>query len=103
MCQLGRWATKGVDWRVPRRLEEKTSTNEHAGPRTEVDCEIPHRVERKTKHILVNFQFHQITNQELGKYKILTSPNPLDLFLALISSGLPPSSPTTASIFMESS
>ena len=50
VCQQGRWATKGVNWGVPHRLEKGTSANENAGPRREVDYEIPRRLERITKH-----------------------------------------------------
>ena len=44
---------RGVDWgEVPHLLEKGTSVSEDAGPRRGVDCEIPHWLERKTKHSL---------------------------------------------------
>ena len=45
-------APKGLDWRVPHRLKKGTSASEDAGPRRGVDCEIPCRLERRTKHSL---------------------------------------------------
>ena len=33
VCQQGRWALKGVDWRVPHRLEKGTSASENVGPK----------------------------------------------------------------------
>ena len=37
---------------VPHRLEKETSANEDPGPCREVDCEISHRLGRRTKHSL---------------------------------------------------
>ena len=37
---------------VSHRLEKGTSASENAGPRRGVDCEIPHQLERRTKHSL---------------------------------------------------
>ena len=50
------FGSKGGGLGVPRRLEKRTSVSEDAGPRNEVDCEIPRRLGRKTnaqkgKHI----------------------------------------------------
>ena len=53
MCQQGHWASKGVDLvGVPHRLEKGTSASEDVGPQTGVDCEIPHRLGRRTKYPL---------------------------------------------------
>ena len=52
VCQQGRWASKGVDWRVLHLLEKGTSANKDARLGRRVDCEIPHRLERRTKHFL---------------------------------------------------
>ena len=54
-CQTGRWAPKGVDLVVvPYRLEKETSASEDIGPQRGggVDCEIPYRLGRITKHPL---------------------------------------------------
>ena len=50
VCQQGRWPPKvGA---LGHRLEKGMSVNEDAGPRKGVDCEIPHRLGRRTKHSL---------------------------------------------------
>ena len=36
-----------IDCEIPHRLERGTSASEDAGPRREVDYEIPHRLERE--------------------------------------------------------
>ena len=63
MCQQGGWALKGVntswcankrvDWGVPHRLEKGTSVSEDARSWRGVDCEIPHRLGRRTKHFFI--------------------------------------------------
>ena len=37
---------------VPHRSEKETSASEDAGPQRGVDSEIPHRLERRMKHLL---------------------------------------------------
>ena len=37
---------------VPHELEEGKSASEDAGPRRWVDCDVPHWLERRTKHHL---------------------------------------------------
>ena len=39
-----------VDCEIPHRLERGTSSNEDVGSRREVDCEIPYRLERRTNY-----------------------------------------------------
>ena len=48
VCQQERWAPKGCGLGVIHQLEEGTSASENAGPRRGVDCEIPHRLGRRT-------------------------------------------------------
>ena len=43
---------KGGGLGVPHRLEKGTSASKDVGPRRRVDYEIPHELERKTKHSL---------------------------------------------------
>ena len=52
VCQQGRWAPMGVDWGVPHRLEKGTSAARTLGPEGGVDCEILHRLGRRTNHSL---------------------------------------------------
>ena len=43
----------GVDLEaVLRRLEEEKSVSEDAGPRREMDCDVPHWLGRRTNHHL---------------------------------------------------
>ena len=44
------WPRKG-DWGVPHRLGKGTSASEDTGLRREVDCEIPHWLERVWKSL----------------------------------------------------
>ena len=45
-------ASKGGGLGVPHQLEKGTSASKDAGLRREVDCEIPRRLGRRTKHSL---------------------------------------------------
>ena len=50
---VGTLGPKGVDLgAIPHRLEEGKSVNKDAGPRREVDCDVPHWLGRRTNHHL---------------------------------------------------
>ena len=44
--------SKEVDWGVPHQLKEGTSVSDGAGSRRRIDCEIPHRLRKRTKYPL---------------------------------------------------
>ena len=50
VCKQGR--LKGGGLGVPHQLEKGTNASEDAGPRRGVDCEIPRRLGKRTKHSL---------------------------------------------------
>ena len=49
VCQQGCWASKGGGLGVPYRFEKGMSVSKDVGLQREVDCEIPHRLGRRTK------------------------------------------------------